>query len=590
MFYADFLFVKRGPLAKVWQLSHLSKKLTRRDLASTDINQSVHFIEQPDAPLALRAQGQLLLGLVRIYDGQVRFLQQDCAEAQTKLESMVSGSGGGGRGGRGVEVGAEQLMANSAAITVSERAMHDLMDPFDALEEQRYLEQHNLSLSQPLDASLLSQSLNLSQSQSGRYSQQARPEDISMPLELPRDRPSMASQFDMEELQGPGMMSLEDVMDDVMGGSGAGLGLGLGDISLGGGGMDLEGPGMDLGMDDMKDFSGQMEERKEQPTSADGDIRDSDLVGRRQVVLTEEDQRLMREREERRKERKRLRFAVEQRDEDTELDDATMRAAIRDTHDIVETRLGKSMVDEKRRRERLLAEGRFMHSSMTGLMGERSLDALMAELFSVEGMRLPVSDTAPAESAAAEDQYIDVQQLAGEDFSVDLSTSGPDLPPPSTPLRFTDESAAADIPPTPATLSAAELRAAEQEEHDAEDRAHDFFGEDEEYNEERAEQEITAQGYSDRERKVLSLLADRYRQPRVDRVQFDELVPTGGRTQRLLAARMFYQLLVLSQHDAVQCEQTEMYGEIGVAKGGRFDEMSRRMGMPAAGRRASARV
>ena len=587
MFYADFLFVKRGPLAKVWQLSHLSKKLTRRDLASTDIAQSVHFIEQPDAPLALRAQGQLLLGLVRIYDGQVRFLQQDCTEAQTKLESMTSDRGA--RGGRGVEVGAEQLMASSAAITVSERAMHDAMDPFDALEEQRYLEQHNMSLSQPLDASLLSQSLNLSQSQSGRFSQQARPEDISMPLELPRDRPSMASQFDTDELQGPGMnMSLEDVMDDVLGMGGAGLG----DISLGGG-MDLEGPGMDLGMDEMKDISESAEERKEPPSTVEGEIRDADLVARRRVVLTEEDQRLMREREERRKERKRLRFAVEQRDEATELDDATMRAAIRDTHDIVEPRVGKSLVDDKRRRERLLSEGRFMHASMTGSVGERSLDALMAELFSVEGLRMPVTDAAAAAAAegdaAAEDHYIDVQQLAGEDFSVDLSATT-DLLPPATPQRSADQSAIADLPATPATLSAAELRAAEQLEADAAGRAHDFFDEDEEYTEERAEQEITAHGYSDRERKVLSLLADRYRQPRVDRVAFDALLPSGGRAQRLLAARMFYQLLVLSQHEAVHCEQAEMYGDIEVAKGGRFDEMSRRMGMTAGTRRASARA
>ncbi|MCJ1296967.1 Double-strand-break repair protein rad21 [Xylographa carneopallida] len=583
MFYADFLFVKRGPLAKVWQLSHLSKKLTRRDLASTDIAQSVQHIEQPSAPLALRAQGQLLLGLVRIYDGQVRFLQQDCTEAQTKLDSMAER--GGGRG-RGVEVGAEQLMASSAAITVSERAMLDGMDPFDALEEQRYLEQLNLSSSQqPLDASRLSQSLNLSQSQSARFSQQARPEDISMPLELPRDRPSMASQFDLEELQGEGMgMSLEDAMDDMGGVSGAGFG----DISLTGAGMELEGAGMDLGLDDVKDISGMLDERKE----ADGEIRDADLVGRPRVVLTEGDQRLMREREERRRERKRLRFAVEQRDEDTELDDATMRAAIRDTADIVEARAGKSLVDERRRRERLLAEGRFMHSSMAGPMRERSLDALMAELFSVEGLRLPASEGArEAERAApAEDEYIDAQQLAGDDFSLDMSGAGADtLPPPATPNRAAaDESmGGGEVPPTPASLSAAELRAVERSEHEAADRAHDFFGEDDEYTEERAEQEVAAHGYSDRGRKVLQLLAERYRQPRTERVAFDELLPGGGGAQQLLAARMFYQLLVLSQHEAVQCEQAEMYGEIQVAKGGRFDEMSRRMGMPAGGRRAA---
>ncbi len=43
-------------------------------------------IINPEAPLALRLSGQLLLGVVRIYHRKVVYLFQDCIEAVTKIQ------------------------------------------------------------------------------------------------------------------------------------------------------------------------------------------------------------------------------------------------------------------------------------------------------------------------------------------------------------------------------------------------------------------------------------------------------------------------------------------------------------------------
>jgi len=43
-------------------------------------------IINPEAPLALRLSGQLLLGVVRIYHRKVVYLFQDCNDAVTKIQ------------------------------------------------------------------------------------------------------------------------------------------------------------------------------------------------------------------------------------------------------------------------------------------------------------------------------------------------------------------------------------------------------------------------------------------------------------------------------------------------------------------------
>lgn len=45
-------------------------------------------IINPEAPLALRLSGQLLLGVVRIYSRKVGYLFQDCNDALLKIKSV----------------------------------------------------------------------------------------------------------------------------------------------------------------------------------------------------------------------------------------------------------------------------------------------------------------------------------------------------------------------------------------------------------------------------------------------------------------------------------------------------------------------
>ena len=54
----------------------------------TDRGTCVDSIINPEAPLALRLSGQLLLGVVRIYHRKVVYLFQDCNEAVTKIQQV----------------------------------------------------------------------------------------------------------------------------------------------------------------------------------------------------------------------------------------------------------------------------------------------------------------------------------------------------------------------------------------------------------------------------------------------------------------------------------------------------------------------
>ena len=47
-------------------------------------------IINPDAPLALRLSGQLMLGVVRIYSRKVNYLFQDCSEAMVRIKSAFT--------------------------------------------------------------------------------------------------------------------------------------------------------------------------------------------------------------------------------------------------------------------------------------------------------------------------------------------------------------------------------------------------------------------------------------------------------------------------------------------------------------------
>jgi cohesin complex subunit SCC1 len=96
MFYSQIILAKKGPLGKVWLAAHWGdKKLGRKQVFTTDIAMSVDTICNPAVPLALRVSGHLLLGVVRIYSHQVKFLMRDCEEAMVKIKLAFRPEGEG---------------------------------------------------------------------------------------------------------------------------------------------------------------------------------------------------------------------------------------------------------------------------------------------------------------------------------------------------------------------------------------------------------------------------------------------------------------------------------------------------------------
>ena len=86
MFYSQVILAKKGPLGKIWLAAHFDKKLTKNQIFTTDIEESVNSILNPAAPLALRVSGHLMLGIVRIYSRKVKYLMSDCTEAMWKIK------------------------------------------------------------------------------------------------------------------------------------------------------------------------------------------------------------------------------------------------------------------------------------------------------------------------------------------------------------------------------------------------------------------------------------------------------------------------------------------------------------------------
>ena len=76
MFYSTQILARKGPLGVVWMAAHLERKLNKNQVYEASIPSTVDVLLSPDAPLALRLSGQLLLGVCRIYAKKVTYLLQ----------------------------------------------------------------------------------------------------------------------------------------------------------------------------------------------------------------------------------------------------------------------------------------------------------------------------------------------------------------------------------------------------------------------------------------------------------------------------------------------------------------------------------
>ncbi|CAK1366693.1 Double-strand-break repair protein rad21 [Cercospora beticola] len=130
MFYEASLLSKTGPLARVWLASNLDRKLTKQNVMQANLENNVKdIIGENQAPLALRLSGQLLLGVVKIYNRKAKYLMDDCSDALLKIKMAF-------RPGN-VDLPSDQShKANPAALTLPDTITDlDLFAPMPDPEE-----------------------------------------------------------------------------------------------------------------------------------------------------------------------------------------------------------------------------------------------------------------------------------------------------------------------------------------------------------------------------------------------------------------------------------------------------------------------
>ncbi|CAK9212386.1 unnamed protein product [Sphagnum troendelagicum] len=131
MFYSQLILAKKGPLGTIWIAAHLERKLRKNQVTETNISVSVDSILFPEAPIALRLSGHLLLGVVRIYSRKVNYLFHDCSEALTKIkQAFHSGV---------VDLPPEAATAPFNAITLPENFDLDELEPLPDRESAMLL-------------------------------------------------------------------------------------------------------------------------------------------------------------------------------------------------------------------------------------------------------------------------------------------------------------------------------------------------------------------------------------------------------------------------------------------------------------------
>ena len=115
MFYSAEILSKRGPLGTIWLAAHMDRKLNKDTITKQDIIQAVQTIINPDAPIALRTSGQLMLGVVKVYDRKMNYLFHDCSEALAKAKQVFRRDSQGQ-----VDLDPESAIAEERTITLPE--------------------------------------------------------------------------------------------------------------------------------------------------------------------------------------------------------------------------------------------------------------------------------------------------------------------------------------------------------------------------------------------------------------------------------------------------------------------------------------
>eukprot|EP01126_Amoeba_proteus_P008048 TRINITY_DN12951_c0_g1_i2.p1 TRINITY_DN12951_c0_g1~~TRINITY_DN12951_c0_g1_i2.p1 ORF type:complete len:199 (-),score=18.67 TRINITY_DN12951_c0_g1_i2:350-946(-) len=92
MFYSQELLAHKGLFATVWQAGTTTNenRLRRRNVEGVPVSKLCRQISAPIVALALRLRAILLLGVIRVFATQVRFLFEDCQKLLFQVRKKVS--------------------------------------------------------------------------------------------------------------------------------------------------------------------------------------------------------------------------------------------------------------------------------------------------------------------------------------------------------------------------------------------------------------------------------------------------------------------------------------------------------------------
>ncbi|KNG88292.1 Rad21/Rec8 N terminal domain protein [Aspergillus nomiae NRRL 13137] len=102
MFYShEMLTSPDHGVATIWLIATLgsksiSKKLNRKTILDVDVPRACHVIMDPEAPMALRLQGNLLYGVSRVYSQQCGYALTDVQAMHDKMRTLLKVLPGGG--------------------------------------------------------------------------------------------------------------------------------------------------------------------------------------------------------------------------------------------------------------------------------------------------------------------------------------------------------------------------------------------------------------------------------------------------------------------------------------------------------------
>ena len=65
-----------------------TKKVTKKAICEVNMEKACNVIIEPEVPMALRLQSNLLYGVVRVYSQQCEYVLQDAQTAQTNIRTL----------------------------------------------------------------------------------------------------------------------------------------------------------------------------------------------------------------------------------------------------------------------------------------------------------------------------------------------------------------------------------------------------------------------------------------------------------------------------------------------------------------------